>query len=258
LRHEMIGHASYLAFYLLLAIFSLGVASTLGVDDFLVAFCAGLGFSHNGNQPTEGARLPVIIDLMLNSTMFVFFGAMVPWESFSRLDSITPFRLVVVLVLVLVFRRIPVVFCLHKIGLLPHIHTTTEALFVGHFGPMGVGALFLAMEARAQLETDTSIPLPDPPSHLPIEKQRAVVLVWPIICFVVLGSTLVHGLSTLAISITGHFSRKEGERAPLIGAEREGLHGMVFDEEEEGSEDEIERDREEEEDNFRREINSRT
>lgn len=256
----MIGRASYLAFYFLLAIFSIGVASTLGVDDFLVAFCAGLGFSHGGNSPTEDTRLPVIIDLMLNSTMFVFFGAMIPWESFNRLDSITPLRLIAVLVLILLFRRIPVVYSLYKMKALPHVRTATEALFCGHFGPMGVGALFLAMEARAQLETGTSLPLPDPPDDLPVEKQRTVVLVWPIICFVVLGSTLVHGLSTLAISVSGHFARHKGERAPLIGAEREGLDGMVFDseDEEDGDGDGVARGPEEEEEVFRRRVNAGT
>ena len=49
-----------------------------------------------------------------------------------------------------------------------------------------------------------------------------------------MGSTLVHGLSTLAISIGGHFTRHEGERAPLIGAESDGLSGMIFDEDEDG------------------------
>jgi NhaP-type Na+/H+ or K+/H+ antiporter len=255
---EMMGRASYLAFYFLLAIFSVGVASTLGVDDFLVAFCAGLGFSHGGNTPTADTRLPVIIDLMLNSTMFVFFGAMIPWESFNKLDSITPGRLIGALVLILLLRRIPIVYLLHKMKMIPHIKTDLEALFCGHFGPMGVGALFLAMEARAQLETDTSLPLPDPPNDLPIEKQRTITLVWPIICFVVLGSTLVHGMSTLLISIGGHFSRHKGERAPLIGAEREGLHGMVFsDEDDSGAEDE-ERDEEREEEEYRGYLHGRT
>ncbi|KAF2706455.1 Na/H antiporter-like protein [Pleomassaria siparia CBS 279.74] len=254
-RREMIGRASYLAFYFLLAIFSVGLASTLGVDDFLVAFFAGLGFSHGGNTPTEDTRLPVIIDLMLNSTMFAFFGAMIPWDSFNHVDSITPGRLIAVLVLILLFRRIPAVYSMYKMDFLPHVYTATEALFCGHFGPMGVGALFLAMEARAQLETDTSIPLPSPPDGLPTERQRAIVLVWPIICFVVLGSTLVHGLSTLAISVSGHFQRNKGERAPLIGAEREGLHGMVRDSEDEDG-DPIERDREEEEENLRQQLHS--
>lgn len=255
-KREFMGRASYLAFYLLLAIFSVGLASTLGVDDFLVAFCAGLGFSHGGNTPTADTRLPVIIDLMLNSTMFVFFGAMVPWESFNRLDSITPLRLVGALVLILLLRRIPIVYVVHRLRMLPHIKTDTEALFCGHFGPMGVGALFLAIEARAQLETDTSLPLPDPPNNLPMEKQRTITLVWPIVCFIVLGSTLVHGLSTLAISISGHLSRDKGERAPLIGAEREGLHGMVFESEDEDEGGQL--NEEEQEEEYRGYLHGRT
>jgi NhaP-type Na+/H+ or K+/H+ antiporter len=229
-RNEWMGRASYLAFYLLLAIFSIGLASVLGVDDFLVAFCAGRGFSHNGNTPTADTRLPVIIDLMINSAFFIFFGAMVPWNSFNAMEEITPGRLFALLALVLAFRRIPIVMALFKLKSLPGVRTATEAAFVGHFGPMGVGALFLAIEARAQLETETSLPLPHPPTDLDPKKQRAVTMIWPIVCFIVLGSTLFHGLSTLVISIGGHFSRHEGERAPLIGAERDGLWNMIFDE----------------------------
>ena len=101
---------------------------------------------------------------------------------------------------------------------------------------MGVGALFLAIEARAQLETDTSMPLPSPPTDLPPMKQRAVDMLWPMVCFIVLGSTLVHGLSTLVISVGSHYSRGKGERAPLIGAETDRFYGMVHDEEDEDGE----------------------
>ena len=86
---NMIGSASYLAFYLLLAPFSIGAASTLDVDDFLVAFSAGVGFAREGNSPTAQALLPVIVDLLLNSTMFVFFGAVVPWDSFNSVQRVT-------------------------------------------------------------------------------------------------------------------------------------------------------------------------
>ncbi len=231
-KREWMGRASYLAFYLLLAIFSIGLASILGVDDFLVAFFAGRGFAHNQNSPTEETSLPVIIDLLINSAFFIFFGAMIPWASFNVTDGLTPLRLFALLALVLVFRRIPIVFTLFKMNMLPSVKTSTEALFVGHFGPMGVGALFLAIEARAQLETGTSLPLPDPPQDLPEDRQRTVTMIWPMVCFIVLGSTMIHGFSTLAVSIGGHFARKEGERAPLIGAEREGLHGMFHDDSE--------------------------
>ncbi|KAF1831968.1 Na(+)/H(+) antiporter 2 [Decorospora gaudefroyi] len=247
-KREWMGRASYLAFYLLLAIFSIGLASTLGVDDFLVAFFAGREFSHGQGSPIAETALPVVIDLMLNSAFFVFFGAMIPWESFNNLESITPLRLFGLLALIILFRRIPVVFSLFKMKMLPFVRTTTEALFIGHFGPMGVGALFLAIETRAELETDTSLPEPYPPNDLPAERQRAVNLVWPIVCFIVLGSTLIHGFSTLAVSIGGHFLRKEGERAPLIGAEREGLHGMIFDEDEHSN---VQGNEEEEEPEYR-------
>lgn len=192
---------------------------------------------------------------MCNSTMFVFFGAMIPWKSFNHIETITPLRLLGILVLILLFRRIPIVYSLYKMKWLPNVKTTTEALFCGHFGPMGVGALFLAMEARAQLETDTSLPLPQPPTDLPIDKKRAVTLVWPIISFVVLGSILVHGMSTLAISVGSHFTRRKGERAPLIGAERDRFSRMVFDEDDA---EERERNEEEEEAEYRTFLHSRT
>lgn len=109
----------------------------------------------------------------------------------------------------------------------PDMKTYHEALFCGHFGPMDLGALFLAMEARAQLETGTSKPLPEPIHKKPYDdKDRAIELVWPVVCFILLGSIMVHGLSAAAISIGGHYSRKSGERAHLIGYETDGLYGM--------------------------------
>ena len=92
---------------------------------------------------------------------------------------------------------------------------------------MGLGALFLAIEARAQLESETAIPLPHPPGHS--EHKIAIESIWPVVCFVVLGSVLVHGFSVAAISVIGHLSRPKEEREPLIGGEREPLRGMVHE-----------------------------
>ncbi len=231
---SMIGTESYLVFYLLLALFSIGLASTLGTDDFLLAFGAGVGFARDGwfASETEDSHLPNVIDLVLNSTMFVFFGTSIPWEAFNA-HGLTPLRLLALLVLILLFRRIPIVLALKR--WIPDIRTYREALFAGHFGPMGVGALFLAIEARAQLETDSSEPLPSPPDDLHWRKQRAVDIIWPIICFIVLGSTMVHGLSTLAISVGLHYRRHEHERAPLLGGETERLGGMVHEDQDRDS-----------------------
>lgn len=265
-------HPSLVVFYLLLAVLCAGLGSTLGSDDFLIAFGAGVGFAHDGwfsakAEEVEGPAAPFrsIVDLVLTSGVFVYFGASIPFADFSP-DTVTgtgagggsssssppadvlrghvsPGRLVAFLVLVLLLRRIPALLLLRAARLLPDVKSYTEALFAGHFGPMGVGALFLAIEARAQLETGTSVPLPrpDPPGEPPYDERAvAIAVLWPVVCFVVMGSTLVHGLSVLVISLWSHFTKKRrsGERMPLLGQDSDGLAGMVHDgEDEESGED---------------------
>ncbi|KAL2046492.1 hypothetical protein ABVK25_011827 [Lepraria finkii] len=229
-KWEYIDTGSFLVFYFLLAVFSIGTGSMLGVDDFLVAFGAGCGFAWDGwfASKTKQTQLPNILDLLLNSSMFVYFGAIIPWSYFRPEEwtpDITPGRLVGLLVLILLFRRIPIVLAMKRF--VPDIRTYREALFCGHFGPMGLGALFLVIEARAQLENGTSLPEPQPPKH--IKHKEAVETIWPVVSFIILGSTMIHGLSVAAISVGSHFSRKDGERAPLIGQESNGLHYMVHE-----------------------------
>lgn len=233
-QRRYISRPSFVVFYLLLAMLCVGVGSTLGTDDFLVAFGAGVGFAHDGwfSKKTKEAPFPTIIDLILNSSMFVFFGSIIPWKTFVPRE-ITPhcgvWQLCLFLVLVLLFRRIPIVLAMKRF--IPDVRTYREALFCGHFGPMGVGALFLAMEARAELENGTSVPWAKPRKLTPpfSNKDMAIELVWPVICFVVLGSTFVHGLSTVAISVIGHYSRRKGERAPLLAQETDALDAMIHE-----------------------------
>lgn len=227
---QYISSSSFFVFYFLLAIFSIGFGSLLGLDDFLVAFGAGTGFAWDGwfANKTKSTHLPNTIDLLLNSTMFVYFGAIIPWTSFkSTMDSaiLTPGKLSVLLILVILFRRIPVLLALKP--WIPDVKTYREALFCGHFGPMGLGALFLSMEARAQLETGTSRPDPHPPAHSPFKKS--IDIVWPVVSFIILGSIMIHGFSVAAISVSSHYSRPKGEREPLIGSETEGLAHMVHE-----------------------------
>lgn len=221
-KRDYISDSSFFVFYFLLAILCVGVGSTLGSDDFLVAFGAGTAFGWDGwfASKTLKTKLPNVLDLLLNSSMFVYFGASIPWQSFT--GNLGPGRLVACLALILLLRRIPIVLALKR--WMPDIKTYSEALFAGHFGPMGVGALFLAIEARAVLETQTSAPLPHPPKHSPY--KEAIDTVWPVICFVVLGSIMVHGLSPAILSAASHFSRHKKERAPLLGGETDRLYGM--------------------------------
>ena len=238
---QSISPAFFIVFYFLLAILSVGIGSTLGSDDFLIAFGAGTGFAWDGwfARKTKATHLPEALDLLLNASMFFYFGSLIPWDQMSPTEYrpfVTAPRLFGLLILILVLRRIPVILAVKSIT--PDIKTYREALFCGHFGPMGIGALFLVIEARAKLETGTSLPLPHPPKDSP--HKSAIETIWPVTCFIILGSIMVHGLSVAVISIGGHFTRKSGERAPLIGGETEGLHGMVHDGEEDNEESEDE------------------
>ncbi|WPH01459.1 Hypothetical protein R9X50_00430500 [Acrodontium crateriforme] len=237
-----IDDAGFTVFYLLLAVLSVGVGSTLGADDFLVSFGAGYGFARDGwfSEKTKEARLPKILDLLFNSAMFVYLGTIIPWYDFVPQNitiSITPIRLIGFLVLVLLFRRIPAVLLTWR--WIPDIHTWHEAFFCGHFGPMGLGGLFLAIEARAVLENGTAIPDAHPPHYgYPYTaREKAVMMVWPIVCFTVMGSTIVHGLSVLVISIASHFSRSQERRAGLLAAEDDPLGGMNHEPQSEESEE---------------------
>ena len=150
---------------------------------------------------------------------------MIPWTSFKHPPNLTPGKLSVLLILVILFRRIPVLLALKP--WIPDVKTYREALFCGHFGPMGLGALFLSMEARAQLETGTSQPHPHPPAHSPF--KNTIDIVWPVVSFIILGSIMIHGFSVAVISVASHYSRRKGEREPLIGSETEGLAHMVHE-----------------------------
>ncbi|KAI0480972.1 alkali metal cation/H+ antiporter Nha1 C terminus-domain-containing protein [Xylariaceae sp. FL0804] len=199
--HELIDRESLLVFYFTLALFCAGSGSILGVDDLLVGFSAGVGFSNDGwfSEKTEESHVSNVIDLLINLAYFVFLGTIIPWEMYNNADiGLSAWRLVVMAIFVILFRRIPIMLALKPI--IPDIKTWREALFAGHFGPIGVGAIFVALLARAELEHDDPIPLsqlPDP-DH---EYYNVILLVWPIVTFMVISSILVHGSSVAVFTL---------------------------------------------------------
>lgn len=205
-ERNLIDRESFLVFYFVLALFCAGSGSILGIDDLLVGFACGVGFSNDGwfMEKTEESHVSNVIDLLINLAFFVYFGTIIPWASYnSVIIGTSPWRLVVVALLVLFFRRIPIMLALKP--LIPDIKTWREALFAGHFGPIGVGALFVAILARAELETDTTTPLAVLPEagfpHLNI-----IELIWPITTFLVITSIIVHGSSIAVFTLGKHIN----------------------------------------------------
>ncbi|KAK6852105.1 sodium/hydrogen antiporter [Apiospora arundinis] len=201
-KRDLIDRESFLVFYFVLALFCAGSGSILGVDDLLVGFAAGVGFSNDGwfSSKTEESHVSNVIDLLLNLTYFVYFGTIIPWEQFNNVEmGLSAGKLVAISILVIFFRRIPVMLLLKPF--IPDVKTWREALFAGHFGPIGVGAIFIAILARAELETEHTIPLSElPPEGTP--HLALITLVWPIVTFIVVSSIIVHG-SSIAVFTLG-------------------------------------------------------
>ncbi|PLB37045.1 Na+/H+ antiporter Nha1 [Aspergillus candidus] len=203
-RKGLIDRESFLVFYFVLAVFCAGSGSLLGMDDLLIGFCAGVGFSNDGwfTEKTEESHVSNVIDLLLNLAYFVYFGSIIPWEDYNNhAIGLTPWRLVVIALLVIFFRRLPIMMLLKPA--IPDVKTWREALFAGHFGPIGVGAIFAAILARAELENDSTQPLSE--AELPKAGTKdyfVVQLIWPITTFLVISSILVHG-SSIAVFTLG-------------------------------------------------------
>lgn len=201
-KHNLIDRESFLVFYFVLALFCTGVGSIIGTDDLLVAFAAGTAFAWDGwfSRKTEESHVSNVIDLLLNMAYFVYFGAIVPWEEFNNSAiGIEAWKLVILAILVLLFRRIPIMLAVKPF--VPDIRTWREALFCGHFGPIGVGAVFIAILSRAELEHGEPTPLAQLPGA-GTPHYYAVATIWPITTFLVITSIIVHG-SSIAVFTLG-------------------------------------------------------
>ncbi|KAF8748535.1 Sodium/hydrogen exchanger family [Rhizoctonia solani] len=166
-----IDRSSYIGQYLSLTILSLGTTAILGGDDLLAAFAAGSAVSWDGhfNEKSHESEFSSTLEVFFNCACFVYIGA---WLPFHALD----------------LERIPALVALWWTGWLePDINTLGEALFSGHFGPMGVGAVFISMLALTEL----------PPSQGRTDNQidRVSASIQPIVSFIVLGSIFIHGIS---------------------------------------------------------------
>jgi NhaP-type Na+/H+ or K+/H+ antiporter len=104
---------------------------------FHLSLCIGCAISWDGhfNLQTEHDSFSTVLDLVLNCACFVYIGAWLPFDKFHISEiGVTPWRLVILVLIILALRRIPSLLLLYK--LMPEVANWREALFCGHFGPV--------------------------------------------------------------------------------------------------------------------------
>ncbi|KAI9932407.1 hypothetical protein MW887_009920 [Aspergillus wentii] len=190
-ERNYIDRESFLVFAVAIALFVLGTCGLLGTDDVLACFIAGNTFTWDDwfRLQTKDDSLQPTIDMLLNVTIFLWYGAYLPWDHFGDNSVISIWRLVVLGALVLLLRRLPWVFGMHK--WIYQIEEVRQAIFVGFFGPIGVSAVFYLFVSMEFVEEHLSDENGVPRSDIEDLGETIRVVVW----FLVVCSVVVHGLS---------------------------------------------------------------
>jgi NhaP-type Na+/H+ or K+/H+ antiporter len=156
-EHKFVDRESFLVFAISLALFIVGTCGMIGSDDVLACFIAGNVFTWDDwfRLETLDDSLQPTIDMLLNVSVFMWYGAVCPWESLND-NGVVPLRRLVPLgILVLLLRRLPWVLMVHRF--IPQIEEVRQAVFVGFFGPVGVSAIFylyITLEFLQTLDVD--------------------------------------------------------------------------------------------------------
>ncbi|KAF2180912.1 Na(+)/H(+) antiporter 1 [Zopfia rhizophila CBS 207.26] len=196
LSRKWIDSESFLLWPMAIGLFTIGVCGLLGTDDLLACFVAGNALNWNGLYLEESEKrhdeVNSCFDVILNFGGFMYIGTIIPWSDFKMPDvtGITVLRLVILGFLVLVFRRIPAIFMTYK--LMPScVKDWKEALFMGYFGPIGIGAVFYVEHTRHLF--------PKPGEAKTEEEDNLTRAMIPVVYWLVIFSIVVHGLSIPAL-----------------------------------------------------------
>ncbi len=129
----------------------MSLVELVGSDGLLAVLAAGIAFAWARTGEEQGEELvrqqrryQETLKQVLQVPVFVLLGLALPWGAWAELG----WAAVALVVAVLLLRRIPAVLLLKP--LIGDIRRWAEALFIGWFGPIGVGALYLAAVAHKE------------------------------------------------------------------------------------------------------------
>ncbi|OTA06653.1 sodium/hydrogen exchanger family protein [Trichoderma parareesei] len=190
-KRNYVDRESFIVSAISLALFVLGTCGLIGTDDVLACFIAGNAFTWDDwfRLETLDDSLQPTIDMLLNVSIFLWYGAYIPWTEFRHNSLIPLYKLVPLGVAVLLVRRLPWIFGLHR--WIHQITGTHQALFVGFFGPIGVSAVFYLFITLEFIEKYLSDEEGNPRSDVAHLGATVRLVVW----FLAVCSVVVHGLS---------------------------------------------------------------
>ncbi|KAF7557290.1 hypothetical protein G7Z17_g793 [Cylindrodendrum hubeiense] len=202
-KRDYVDKESFVVFAIALALFVLGTCGMIGSDDVLACFVAGNVFTWDDwfRLQTVNDSFHPTIDMLLNMTIFMWFGAVCPWSDFVHNQVISIYQLIPLGILVLLIRRLPWVLAAHKY--IHQISDVREALFAGFFGPIGVSAIFYVY-ILAQFIDRSLVDGDEVRSDVKHFREISLVVVW----FLAVCSVVVHGLC-IPIAKVGFYAHEK-------------------------------------------------
>ncbi|WUR04990.1 NA+/H+ ANTIPORTER [Vairimorpha necatrix] len=135
-RKSLVGMDSFIIHTFLLVLVSIGIMEILEGSEFICIFMCGIQFSSDEFISIEYDRnMQETVDLLVSTTFFVIFG--------STLDLQFTVKELLISLIIICIRRPVICYVLRKC--IENIRSKKEALFIGWFGPIGVGAIYYSM-----------------------------------------------------------------------------------------------------------------
>ncbi len=180
-------HPSMLTLALALSIAVLAIDQLLDTAALLAVFVAGLVFNRAQwtHERAYHENMQNAVARFFDIPIFMLLGALLPWASWGELG----WRGIVFAVAILFLRRLPGWMLMRP--LFPS-GSYREAAFSGWFGPIGIAAIYYAVE----LQHDGLVERSD--------------MIWHIVSLVVFGSVILHGIT--ATPMTRAFGRRQGAK----------------------------------------------
>lgn len=174
-RHGETEVSSLVTLALSLAVATTAACRLLDTSGILACFIAGawLNETLSGDQEKRHHQFHQAISRFFELPFFVFFGALLPWSEWFAMGSSG-----ILFALALLFLRRPLAWAVLW-RWLPSLHTRSDHVFAGWFGPVGIAALFYALQWSHELD-------------LPI--------LWTVVSLVVVLSLLLHGTTATPLT----------------------------------------------------------
>ncbi|OUM69596.1 hypothetical protein PIROE2DRAFT_22862, partial [Piromyces sp. E2] len=190
LKKKLMDKPSFMAFLVCLALCTGAICDFFTISNYIAVCCAGVVIAWDDFFAAESANTHAqeVLDMLMNWAFFIFFGSSINWSAFNS-GYLAVWKLILVTALIFVFRRLPAVL-VFKNWITP-IRFFKESIYVGWFGPVGVGAMWYTSLAIQRLHIE---PFNENDNGTKVENQEFNMYYYSIM-FIVLLSIVLHGIT---------------------------------------------------------------